>query len=485
MNSNQQTQLLKVEAASFEFVVEANDHFAISFFSREAEQIIGQQKPVNLNQLFDENIIYQIKIGLKTNSSFQLESSLKKGLFQLVFIPLAEQKWQCTLLQKNTEDDLKLMNERFQLVAEAADEAIWDWDIEGKSIYWNQAFYKLSGYKKEEIPKGDFEWWIKLLKEEDRLRLFLDFLETIKNPKKEKWHQEYSIKKADGSYMDILAKGKLIRNKKGKVIRMVGAFTDISAQKNQEDSLRYLNQQLETSNQELEQFAYAISHDLQEPLRMVVSFLERLENKYYNQIDDKGKKYIEFAVDGGKRMRRMIMDLLDYSRVGRRNGKLEQIDLNEIIEEVKALNKTLIDESAAIIKSNLMPTITAYRSPVLQVFHNVISNALKYQNKGVSPEIIINFKSIEDYIQIAIKDNGIGIDADFYDKVFAVFQRLHRREEYSGTGMGLAIVKKVITGFGGNVWIDSKVGEGSTFYFTIPKEIKDEAAFSVEESSTN
>ncbi|MAC93989.1 MAG: hypothetical protein CMC96_00665 [Flavobacteriales bacterium] len=196
MNSNQQTQLLKVEAASFEFVVESNDHFAISFFSRKAEQIIGQQKPVNLNQLFGENILYQIKVGLKTNSSFQLESSLKKGPFQFIFIPLAEQKWQCTLLQKNTEDDLKLMNERFQLVAEAADEAIWDWDIEGKSIYWNQAFYKLSGYKKEEIPKGDFEWWIKLLKEEDRLRLFQDFLETIKNPKKEKWHQEYSIKKA-------------------------------------------------------------------------------------------------------------------------------------------------------------------------------------------------------------------------------------------------------------------------------------------------
>ncbi len=218
---------------------------------------------------------------------------------------------------------------------------------------------------------------------------------------------------------------------------------------------------------------------------MVVSFLERLESKYYNQIDDKGKKYIEFAVDGGKRMRRMIMDLLDYSRVGRRNGKLEHIDLNEIIEEVKALNKTLIVESAAIIKSDLMPTIIAYRSPVLQVFHNVISNALKYQNKGVSPEITISFKSIDDYIQIAIKDNGIGIDADFYDKVFAVFQRLHRREEYSGTGMGLAIVKKVITGFGGNIWIDSKVGEGSTFYFTIPKEIKDEAAYSIEESSTN
>lgn len=485
MNSNQQTQLLKVEAASFEFVVQKNGQLSITSVSREATLILNREKLSDVNHLIDNTTFEQLKIGLETHSSFQLEGIIDDNNFRFTFIPLIEQKWQCTLLQKSTEDDLKLMNERFQLVAEAADEAIWDWDIEGKSIYWNQAFYKLSGYKKEEIPKGDFEWWIKLLKEEDRLRLFQDFLETIKDPKKEKWHQEYSIKKADGSYMDILAKGKLIRNKKGKVIRMVGAITDILAQKNQEDSLRYLNQQLETSNQELEQFAYAISHDLQEPLRMVVSFLERLENKYYNQIDDKGKKYIEFAVDGGKRMRRMIMDLLDYSRVGRRNGKLEHIDLNEIIEEVKALNKTLIDESAAIIKSDLMPTIIAYRSPILQVFHNVISNALKYQNKGVSPEIIINFKSIEDYIQIAIKDNGIGIDADFYDKVFAVFQRLHRREEYSGTGMGLAIVKKVITGFGGNIWIDSKVGEGSTFYFTIPKEIKDEAAYSIEESSTN
>lgn len=484
MNTNQQTHQTEIKAASFEFVVQKNGQLSITSVSREATLILNREKLSDVNHLIDNTTFEQLKIGLETNSSFQLEGIIDDNNFRFTFIPLIEQKWQCTLLKNNSEEDLKLMNERFQLVAEAADEAIWDWNIEGKEIYWNNAFYKLSGYKKEEIPKGNIDWWLNLLEEEDRLRLFQDFLETIKNPKKEKWHQEYSIKKADGSYMDILAKGKLIRNKKGKVIRMVGAFTDISAQKNQEDSLRYLNQQLETSNQELEQFAYAISHDLQEPLRMVVSFLERLESKYYNQIDDKGKKYIEFAVDGGKRMRRMIMDLLDYSRVGRRNGKLEHIDLNEIIEEVKALNKTLIDESAAIIKSDLMPTIIAYRSPILQVFHNVISNALKYQNKGVSPEIIINFKSIEDYIQIAIKDNGIGIDADFYDKVFAVFQRLHRREEYSGTGMGLAIVKKVITGFGGNIWIDSKVGEGSTFYFTIPKEVKDETTYSIEENST-
>jgi light-regulated signal transduction histidine kinase (bacteriophytochrome) len=301
--------------------------------------------------------------------------------------------------------------------------------------------------------------------------LFNSFVQTVKDPNKEIWHQEYSIKKANGTYGTILAKGKLIRNSEGKVIRMVGAFSDITAQKDYEESLKQLNQQLRTSNQELEQFAYATSHDLQEPLRMVTSFLERLESKYADQLDEKGKRYIEFAVDGGKRMRRMIMDLLDYSRVGKRKGSIEKIELLDIVNEVKALNKKSIDESNAKIISEKLPTITAYRSPILQLFHNIISNAIKYRKADVDPIIEIKSKPKGKMIQFEISDNGIGIHADFYDKIFAVFQRLHGRNEYSGSGMGLAIVKKVISQAGGKIWIDSKVGEGTTFYFTIPKRI--------------
>lgn len=373
--------------------------------------------------------------------------------------------------RKAAEREIELMNERFQLAAEASNDAIWDWDIDKQTIYWNQSFYEYTGYDKTKVPHHDFKWWVNLLKEEHRKKLYASFINTIKDPDKEVWHQEYSIKKADGSYGNILAKGKFVRNKAGKVIRMVGAFSDITAQKKYEESLKQLNHQLLASNQELEQFAYVISHDLQEPLRMITSFLERLEEKYSNQLDEKGKKYIDFAVDGGKRMRRMVLDLLDYSRVGRKKGSIEAINLNEIIDEVKTLNKHAIELSSAKITYPELPTIVAYRSPIIQLFQNLISNAIKYQRTNVSPQIDIQFTSKQKMLEFRVMDNGIGIHPDFHDKVFTVFQRLHAREEYSGTGIGLAIVKKVVTQLGGKVWIKSSPGEGSTFYFTLPKKI--------------
>ncbi|MGZ3750264.1 MAG: PAS domain S-box protein [Mucilaginibacter sp.] len=251
---------------------------------------------------------------------------------------------------------------------------------------------------------------------------------------------------------------------------------DITERKNALEKLQETNESLQKhakelaiSNAELEQFAYVASHDLQEPLRMVTSFMTQLEKKYGDVVDDKGKQYIYFAVDGAKRMRRIILDLLDFSRVGKTEDDLELVDFNKLIEEVLALFRRKIEEVHAHISFENLPTIQAYRTPVRQVFQNLIDNSLKYQKANEVPSINISCKETKTGYQFAVRDNGIGIDSAYFDKIFVIFQRLHNKDEYSGTGMGLAITKKIIENLGGKIWVESEEGKGSTFYFTLLK----------------
>ena len=256
-------------------------------------------------------------------------------------------------------------------------------------------------------------------------------------------------------------------------------FKDITDRKLWETQLKELNQNLQKhakelaiSNAELEQFAYVASHDLQEPLRMVTSFLTQLEKKYSDVVDDKGRQYIHFAVDGAKRMRQIILDLLDFSRVGRTENDLEDIDLNKVVNEVCGLYHRQIEELGATVEYLDLPGLTSYKTPIRQVFQNLIGNSLKYHSEGRRPRIQITSKETESMIEIAVKDNGIGIAEEYFEKIFIIFQRLHNREEYSGTGMGLAIAKKIVENMGGKIWVNSKEGEGTTFHFTLQKSIK-------------
>lgn len=251
---------------------------------------------------------------------------------------------------------------------------------------------------------------------------------------------------------------------------------DTTERKQAEIHLKALNENLQKqakelilSNADLEQFAYIASHDLQEPLRMITGFLAQLQKKYHQIIDDKGKQYIEFAVDGAKRMRQIILDLLEFSRVDRTEDMREDIDLNELVYEVEIIFRKKIQEKNATVVSDHLPVINGFKSPLRQVFQNLISNALKYTEKEQPPKIKITSKELQDFWQFAITDNGIGMEAEYFDKIFIIFQRLHNKNEYSGTGMGLAISKKIVETHGGRIWVESTLGKGSTFYFTLPK----------------
>lgn len=246
-------------------------------------------------------------------------------------------------------------------------------------------------------------------------------------------------------------------------------FTEVITEKiKAQEDLRKLNKRLTESNKELEQFAYVASHDLQEPLRMVSSFLQLLEKKYKAQLDDTAHQYIHFAVDGSERMKTLINDLLKFSRVGTTVEENSEVDCNLLLKNVIKVYEQKINDNEAKIRVQQLPVIKGNRTQLEQLFQNLIGNALKYRGKD-APCIEIGANEEGSGWVFHVKDNGIGIEKKFYDKVFVIFQRLHGKNEYGGTGIGLAICKKIVERHGGKIWIESEPGNGTTFYFSFPK----------------
>jgi len=288
------------------------------------------------------------------------------------------------------------------------------------------------------------------------------------------WEMEYRLVRADSEVISVLNRGMIIRNQQGEVVRMVGALSDITYRKEFELSLRNLNQELirtneelAGSNQELEQFAFIASHDLQEPLRMVTGFLSQLQRKYGPQLDEKARQYIHYAVDGAARMRLILLDLLEYSRAGRTELKLERVDLNLLLGDVRQLLQVPLRESGAVLELGDLPVLQTSLIPLQQVFVNLISNAIKYSREGVPPVIRVSAALVDGHWQFSVCDNGIGIEEEYYQKIFLIFQRLQVKSDAGGSGVGLSITRKIIERLGGRIWLESIPGSGSCFFFTL------------------
>ncbi|HID43322.1 MAG TPA: HAMP domain-containing protein [Archaeoglobaceae archaeon] len=237
------------------------------------------------------------------------------------------------------------------------------------------------------------------------------------------------------------------------------------------ESLEVNAAKLKKSNEELEQFAYVVSHDLKEPVRMIKSYMELLKKRYGSKLDSDANDFIDFAVDGAERMQKLIEDLLAYSRVDRKGEPFKLVDCNKILEKALKNLELAIKETNAIVRNSKLPEVMGDETQLLQLFHNLISNAIKFRDTR-KPEIKITAEKKENEWVFCFEDNGIGIQPENFNRIFMIFQRLHTAKEYPGTGIGLAICKKIVERHGGIMWVESEPGKGSRFYFTIP--VKDD-----------
>ena len=278
----------------------------------------------------------------------------------------------------------------------------------------------------------------------------------------------YRVYATDQRIVHIEARSIPYRNFEGDMSGVVGVMMDITKRKDTEDRLMHYAKELRRSNAELEQFAYVASHDLQEPLRMVGSYLQLIEHRYNNRLDKDGHEFIAYAVDGANRMKKLIQDLLSYSRVQRGREAFRICPMETTLDITKRNLSMSIQEAHAIITSESLPSVYGNEQQISQLLQNLLGNAIKFHGEA-PPEIHIGVEEYEENWEFSVRDNGIGIEEQYLERIFVIFQRLHSRDTYAGTGIGLALCRKIVGQHGGRIWAESKINEGSTFRFTIAK----------------
>jgi two-component system, chemotaxis family, sensor kinase Cph1 len=300
--------------------------------------------------------------------------------------------------------------------------------------------------------------------------LYLHFLRVAKGEGKQK--HVLIVRRKDGKKYLVQFESNLIEDGTQKGFRSI--LTDVTELRRAQKAQKDFSKDLERSNNELEAFAYVASHDLREPLRMVRSYLDLLERMYHGKVlDEQADMYIGFARDGADRMQVMIDDILNYARIGTQGDPYQLIDMGKVIDKVLKALDVEIKESEAVVTVGPMPKVTADPSQMMQLMQNLIANAIKFHGPS-HPEIHISASQSKTEFTFAVKDNGIGIDMEYRNMIFVMFQRLNTKEKYCGSGLGLAIAKKIVERHDGRIWVESELGKGATFYFTIPKIREDE-----------
>ena len=387
------------------------------------------------------------------------------------------------LENKLAQENIRLSNQRYDLITKATNDIIWEWDmVKGLLIKANAGFSDFFGTEPGQLSLS-FNAWKKLLHPDDFYRVISKRNLALRNHDNPYWEDEFRMVNLSGKYNYFYHKAYIVRNASGKAIRLIGATQNITRRKDDEALMIELNNRLKqradelaASNVELERFAYVASHDMQEPLRMITSFLQLFKKKYQNQIDETAEQYLHFVMDGADRMKRLITDLLEYSRIGSNKGILETIDTAALMQEVEEVFVNRIAECEATIICKGLPVIRGNKTQLFQLFQNLVGNALKYIGNE-KPVVIVEGLEEEQQFLFSVSDNGIGIKPMFFEKIFVLFQRLHHKHQYGGTGIGLSVCKKIVEKHGGKIWVTSEPDKGSTFYFTISKEIEEQTTF--------
>jgi PAS domain S-box-containing protein len=368
-------------------------------------------------------------------------------------------------VRKNAEKYLAQMEGRYRGLLEAAPDAMVVVNQTGDIVLLNLQAEKQFGYRRDEllgqkvtsiVPEGFAERLIA-----DRLRSAEDALAQEIGT-----GIELNALRKDGSEFPIELM--LSPLESGDVTLVTAAIRNISVRKAAEQELAQKVEELSRSNEELGQFAYIASHDLQEPLRMVASYTQLLSRRYTGKLDKDADEFIAYAVDGANRMQRLIQDLLTFSRVGTKINDLRDISSEDALRRALMNLQRAIDDSGAVVTHDPLPTVLADETQLVQLFQNLVGNAIKYQGPGIPRVHISAQKSGGEKSTFSVRDNGLGIDPKYFERIFGMFQRLHKRDEFDGTGIGLAICKKIVERHGGSISVESEPGKGSTFHFTVP-----------------
>lgn len=352
-------------------------------------------------------------------------------------------------------------------------------DLQGRVTYGNRGYCEMMGRSLGELQgKTDFDLFPRELadkysRDDDKVITTGQMFEDV---------EENRL--PDGRRLFVHVLKAPVRNAKGEIVGTQIIFWDVTQRRLAEEGLAQANAELARSNRELEQFAYVASHDLQEPLRMVTSYTQLIAKRYGDKLDASAREFMDFSVAGALRMQRLIHDLLAYSRVGTRGRVPEPMDSGRSVDEALANLKLAIEEPGAEITRDPMPRVLADATQLTQLFQNLIGNALKFRGPG-KPRIHVGARRqpapapagippggrvgpVREEWHFSVRDNGIGIDPQYYERIFVIFQRLHTQDQYSGTGIGLAICKKIVERHGGRIWVESQPGQGTTFHFTLP-----------------
>ena len=363
--------------------------------------------------------------------------------------------------RKKVENALRESEEKYRTIFENVRDVFYKIDLQGIIHEISPSVKYFSGFNRESLI-GQSVYTI-YDHPEDR-EIFLN--EIKKNGIVEDY--EISIRNSEGKLMYVSTSATIQFDAKGNPTHINGSLRDITQRRLNELEIESQNKRLQIQNKELEQFSYIASHDLQEPLRTLISFAELLKEEYSGKLDENADIYLNYILQSSGRMQNLVKGLLDYTRIGKER-ELSSVDCKLLIYQILTDLQLSISESEALITVKELPIINAFAIELRLLFQNLISNALKFRRKGIAPEIEISAIDKDKYWLFALKDNGIGIDKNDKEKIFIIFKRLHNRGEYEGTGIGLSHSKKIVELHGGQIWVESNLGEGSTFYFTIPK----------------
>jgi len=334
-------------------------------------------------------------------------------------------------------------------------------DLHGRTTFWNRGAEEQYGWKQEEVL-GQVTHTLLQTK-------FPISLEELQQKLRDegRWEGELTHRTRGGGEIVVASRHVVQRDRDGTPLAILEINNDITERRRAEEDLKRHVEELARSNAELEQFAYVASHDLQEPLRMVASYTQLLARRYRDRLDSTAEEFIDYAVDGARRMQNLINDLLTYSRVGTRGKEFAPTDCGKVLETAIANLQTAIEENGAAVAQDPLPIVMADDSQMLQLLQNLVANAVKFHGAEPPRVHVSARRQAKDWL-FAVRDNGIGIDSAHQQRIFTIFQRLHGKAEYPGTGIGLAICKKIVERHGGRIWVESQAGNGSTFHFTIP-----------------